>query len=409
MRTCFASDFVTLTESQRVVDADGFLTAPATIAKAGNVQEYRARELDLPGDPNRIVRLYRPRDEVAKAAPTFAKRPITNNHPPGKWVNAENYTKVARGFSDPTVAMDGDSMNTVVNVRDRSAVLDIMSGKAGMSCGYKFSFDDSRKTTPEGVAVDGWMTDIVGNHIAIVERGRGGPECVVADKETTMGTKKIVVDGLPLELDEVAAAAVEKLQAANTKLAADAEAALAAGKEAEAKAVAADAENKTLVAQVETLTKERDALKAAGPKEPSAEQIEKAAAERTAVVGDAAVLAPELKSAGKTLVQIQREALTAGSEKHTAVKTVVDGALAGVALDKATDDVVRVTFAAAVAVAKSDKKANDDSAAVLLSAGGGKGADKKDKTESVAADGSEGLVGQELYAYRLTHRKSATA
>ena len=402
MKTCFVTDLVTLTESQRVVDADGFLTAPATIAKAGNIQSYLASELDLPGDPKRIVRLYRPREEVAKAAPTFAKRPITNGHPKGKRVNSENYRDVSVGESDSLVAMDGDLVNTVVNVRDKKAVLDLMSDKSGMSCGYRFAFDDSKKTTPEGAAVDGWMTDIIGNHIAIVERGRGGPECVVADDHGgTMAMKKIAVDGLTLELDETAAAVVERLQAANVKLAADAESALEAGREAEATAVAADAENKTHLAKIAELSTEIATLKAAGPKEPGQAQIEKAAEERALVIGDSIALTPELKPAGKTVAQIRREALTVGIDKHPGVKTVVDAALAGVAIDKATDDNIRVTFAAAVAVAKGDKRANDDVAAMLLGAGGGKGKD----SGSVAADEDRngGLIGQQAYAWRLTH------
>jgi hypothetical protein len=400
VRTCIVSDFVTLTESQRVVDADGFLTAPATIAKAGNIQSYLASELDLPGDPKRIVKLYRPREEVAKAAPTFAKRPVTNGHPAGKWVDAENYTKVGVGFSDPTVAMDGDLVNTVVNVRDKKAVLDLMSGKSGMSCGYRFAFDDSKKTTPEGAAVDGWMTDILGNHIAIVERGRGGPECVVADHEGA-NMKKIVVDGLTLELDETAAAVVERLQASNVKLAADAEAALAAGREAETTAVATDAENKTHLAKIAELSTQVETLKAAGPKEPGQEQIEKAAEERAIVIGDSVALAPDLKPAGKTISQIRREALTMGVDKHPGVKSVVDAALEGVAIDKASEDTIRVTFAAAVSVAKGDKRANDDSAALLLGAGGGKG----ENSETVAADEDGGLIGQQAYAWRLAHPK----
>lgn len=402
MRECFVTDFFAL--SQRSIDADGFLVAPATIAKAGNVQKYRASELGLDGDPNRIVSLYRPVDEVAKAAPTFARRPVTDNHPPSKWVTADNWSKYGVGEASDKVAMDGDNMNTTITVRNKRTVDAVMSGKAGMSCGYKFSFDESKKTTPEGVAVDGWMTDIVGNHIAVVDRGRGGPECVIADEETPMSTKRIVVDGLPLDLDEVAAAAVEKLQASNTKLANDAKAATDMAEEAEKRAVAADAANKELTAKVETQGKEIEALKKT-PTAPTQEAIEAAAEERNTVVGDAAVLAPDLKPAGKTVDAIRRESITAASAKHANVKAVCDSVLGTVALDKAGPDAVKAIFTSAVGMLRA-AKATDSAAPDMLAAGGG--ADK-DKKETVAADGADGLVGQALFAYRLTHPRRTNA
>jgi hypothetical protein len=402
MRECFVTDFFAL--SKRTIDADGFLVAPATIAKAGNVQEYRAAELGLDGDPNRVVRLYRPRDEVEKAAPTFARRPVTNNHPPTKWVTAENWSQFGVGEAAEKVTMDGDSMNTVVTVRNKRTVDAVMSGKAGMSCGYKFSFDDSRKTTPEGVAVDGWMTDIVGNHIAVVDRGRGGPECIIADEENKpMSTKRIVVDGLPLDLDEVAAATVEKLQATNVKLVGDAEAATKMAEEAEKRAVAADAANKELTAKVEAQGKEIEALKAT-PTAPTQEAIEAAAEERNTVVGDAAVLAPELAPKGKTVDAIRREAITAASAKHETVKAVCDSVLGTVALDKAGPDAVKAIFTSAVGMLRTAKADDKTVAADMLAAGGG----GKDK-DHVAADEADGLVGQEAYAYKLTHRRQANA
>lgn len=401
MRECFVTDFFAL--SKRVIDADGFLVAPATIAKAGNVQEYRARELGLDGDPNRVVRLYRPVDEVAKAAPTFARRPVTNNHPPTKWVTADNWSQFGVGDAGEKVTLDGDSLNTTITVRNKRVVDAVMSGKSGMSCGYKFSFDDSKKTTPEGVAVDGWMTDIVGNHIAVVDRGRGGPNCVIADDERNlMATKRIVVDGLPLDFDEVAAASVEKLQAANVKLANDAKAATDMAEEAEKRAVAADAANKELTAKVEAQGKEIAALKST-PTAPTQEAIEAAAEERNTVVGDAAVLAPDMKPAGKTVDVIRREAITAASAKHANVKAVCDSVLGTVALDKAGPDTVKAIFMSAVGLIRNAKTANDGLAADMLGAGG------KDKKDHVAADGADGLVGQEKFAYMLTHRRQANA
>lgn len=401
MRDCIVGDLFTV--SQRVIDADGFLRAPGVIAKAGNVQEYQAAELGLDGDPTRIIRLYRPRDEVAKSASSFAGKPVTNGHPPGKWVTADNWERYAVGDSDKTCTMQGDDMCTELTFRRKSAIDAVMSGKAGLSNGYKFTFDDSKKTTPEGAAVDGWMTNIQGNHIAIVDRGRGGPGCVIADEErATMGTRSVKIGKRSFEIDAAAADAVDDERDAKEKLAADSEQALTMAKEAEQKAVAAEAANKEHLAKIAALDAEIKQLKEK-PAAPDPALVEKLAEERAGVVGDAAMLAPELKPQGKTVDQIRREALTAGSAKDAKIKTIVDAALTGTEIEKASTDVVRSIFAAAVGVAKTNRTANDDSiAADLLRAGSGQAIGKdKDKT---ANDGTSELVGYEAYCQRLTHR-----
>ena len=50
-----------------------------------------------------------------------------------------------------------------------------------LSCGYHYKPDMSPGTSPEGEKYDGRMTQIVANHIALVEAGRAGPDVMVAD------------------------------------------------------------------------------------------------------------------------------------------------------------------------------------------------------------------------------------
>jgi len=402
MRECRAFDLFML-GTQRVKDADGFLHVPGCIAKAGNVQEYRAAELELDGDPNRVVRLYRPRDEVAKSTVTFARKPLTNEHPPGRWITPDNWERHAVGDSGSAVDMQGDDMVTELIFRKKSAIADLEAGKVALSNGYKFNFDDSKKTTPEGEAVDGWMTAIQGNHIALVDRGRGGPGCVVADvKETHMATRTVKIGKLSFELDATAADAVEAEREDKDKIAADCAAAMKLAEDAEKRAVTAEATAKEQLAKLTAQDAEIKQLKD-NPPAPKPEVVEQLAEERAAVVGDAAVLAPDLKPEGKTVDQIRREALTACVAKDAGIKAVADAAMAGTPIDKAAPEVVKATFSAAASIAKTSRTANDkDSiAADLLTAGSGQG-NGKDKT---AAD-AEGLVGYALFCDRLNHPKA---
>ena len=52
-------------QSSRVFTDEGFLCVPGRVSRTG-IQQYLARELNLDGDPNRIVNVYRPEDEVFK-------------------------------------------------------------------------------------------------------------------------------------------------------------------------------------------------------------------------------------------------------------------------------------------------------------------------------------------------------
>jgi hypothetical protein len=410
MQVCFATDYSTI--SQRTITADGFLVVPGVIAKANNVQEYFAGELDLPGDPSRIVRLYRPLDEVAKAAPSFAGKPITNGHPPGKWVDAENWKQYAVGDS-ADVEMVGDEMRAVLTIRDKAAIEDIMSGrKTGLSNGYKFAFDDKRTTTPSGVAVDGWMVDIQGNHIAGVERGRGGPTCVVADEENEketikMSTRATKIGKLSFELDCTAADAVDVERAEKDKFAVDLEAALKMAQEQESKAIASDSASKEHLARATALDAEVKALKAT-PTAPDPAVIEALAEERATVVADAAVLAPDLKTAGLAVDQIRRQALAEGTAKNAGAKVAVDAALTGVAADKATSEIIKSAFSVAVSSVRTAKAAvaTDSIAVDMLRAGSGQEAE--DKSQVAADDGSD-LVGYERYKWNMCHPNKKTA
>ena len=170
------SDLVEITSSQRKTTAAGYLIVPGNLARAGNVQEYRARELGIDGG-DKIVRLFRPPSEVfrADAIASFEGAPLTVAHPPGA-VDAGNWRAYAVG-EVRDVKRAGDFVVGTLTVRDSEAIRAIVEGKSQLSCGYDFELD----MTP-GSTHDGQMRDIRGNHVAIVDIARGGPELRVADE-----------------------------------------------------------------------------------------------------------------------------------------------------------------------------------------------------------------------------------
>ncbi len=169
------------------VTAEGYIDARARISRAG-IYEYRAFELfDLFKDrePDSIVRVYRPADEVFKAESmaSFAQKPVTDNHP---WepVHAGNFKEHAVGWSGEVFTRDGNFVAGKLRITDAAAVNRVQRGEGELSAGYEA--DITRESgVYEGEAYDAVMRNIVGNHIALVDVGRCGPVCRVGDRAPT--------------------------------------------------------------------------------------------------------------------------------------------------------------------------------------------------------------------------------
>ena len=214
-----AVDRIGLPETSKINDA-GFLVAPAFLARTG-IQEYYASELGLDSYPKgTILRLYRPEDEVfaVDSIKSFENSPLTINHPKD-WVTPQNWSTLAKGEAT-AISRAGDFMAATIIAKSSDAIKHIQSGKKELSNGYMFSLDLTAGITPEGKAYDGVQRNIRGNHVAIVDKARCGSACRIFDSELdgnlggpmAENVKKIVVDGIPLEVTDATAAIIEKLE-----------------------------------------------------------------------------------------------------------------------------------------------------------------------------------------------------
>src|SRR5262249_17369515 len=126
--------------SAREVTKEGFLKAPGRLARAG-IQPYTARELGLPGDGDRIVRLYRDPAEIFRpeTLQSFENATLVNDHPEprGTFVSADNWKRLSVG-EVRDIARDGAFISGVVLVKDEAAKNLIQRGKAALSAGYSF-------------------------------------------------------------------------------------------------------------------------------------------------------------------------------------------------------------------------------------------------------------------------------
>lgn len=305
----FLADRLKITTEREYTD-EGFLKVPARISRTG-IQEYLAVEMGLTDrDSTDVIRVYRPEEEVFNdnSLQSFANKPVTNNHPP-ELVNPSNSKQYSVGMSGPEIARDGMFAKTVLHVTDGDAIKNIESGKVELSNGYTADIEWTSGVTPDGEQYDAIQRNIKGNHIAIVERGRAGPACRVADNlpmtGDTVTMAKITIDGVDFEVSDQAAQAVGKLQARVS----DAE------KEAQKKADEVEAKEDEMEEKAKEAKKTEDSLKAklddAKSKIPTADTLDKLVTERTAVVDTVRKVAPEVKWEGKDADTLRREVVAA--------------------------------------------------------------------------------------------------
>ncbi|WP_334166321.1 DUF2213 domain-containing protein [Achromobacter mucicolens] len=170
----------------RTIDAYGRMhVAVSNISKA-TVNPYRGNEIpdweELGLDPNRIYFLLRDPQELEKAARTFNGIQLLHIHIP---VDASQPRKErVVGTTGTDAAFQAPYLKNSLVVWDAIAIAGIDSEEQKeLSCAYGYRAD----MTPgvyEGVAYDGVMRDIRGNHVALVEVGRAGPDVVVGDSNT---------------------------------------------------------------------------------------------------------------------------------------------------------------------------------------------------------------------------------
>jgi hypothetical protein len=355
---------------------EGFLRADAYVTRAG-VFVYR----DAQGSTRRELR--HPDDVFApESLATLSMRPLTLEHPEGI-VTAENARDLSVGHVGDAPAREDIYVRTPVLVLDAAAVKAVVEGThRETSCGYTCDIEEGAGTY-DGEPYDCRQRNIRYNHVALVQKGRAGPEVRVRLDADSMAQvevssmarganggnvalTKVRKDGVTIELEEGQAQALtmllEKLETA-------------AGQSAQQ---LADMKGKLAEAQqgAETAKGEADAAKA---KADSLEKELKAANDPARVDGLVRARVSLETKARKVLGDgVKLDGLT-----DRQVKTQVLEKLApGVKFDSATGAYLDGRFDAAIDLAGSAALAD-----VRQAADGKAGDAKKDSADPEAARG----------------------
>jgi len=181
-RDALAFDRMTM----RKFDQDGRMHVERCNISKANVCPYFGRE--IPGaaalglEPNRIYRMYRDPAELRAAADSFKNLQLLMLH---TVVNADDSKpEVTVGTIGSDVEFNAPYLTASIAVWTSEAIALIESKQqAELSSSYRYRADMTPGTSPDGVAYDGVMRDIMGNHVALVEKGRAGSDVVVSDSK----------------------------------------------------------------------------------------------------------------------------------------------------------------------------------------------------------------------------------
>ncbi|MEE9659112.1 DUF2213 domain-containing protein [Enterobacter cloacae complex sp. CARB60] len=170
--------------SVRSFDGNGRLQIAKTNISKANVCPYYGKEIPnweaLGLEPDKIYRLWRHPDELKKAAATFNNIPVLSTHIPDFPGDPPRQYRV--GTTHSNCEFDGKYLTVGMSIWDDSAIAGIETGEQKeLSASYQYVADMTPGTTPDGEVHDGIMREIVGNHEALVETGRAGPDVLVAD------------------------------------------------------------------------------------------------------------------------------------------------------------------------------------------------------------------------------------
>ena len=153
-------------------DNSGYLICYDCILARTGSYDYLESEIMQDGDPNKIVKVYRTPEEVfsPEAIASFENKPFCNEHPQDD-VTPENYKDLMVGTIRNIRRGTGDLENCLVGdviVFDPEVQELIKNGeKRELSLGYNTDIihDQSGRYV---------MTNIRGNHLALVDSGRAG-------------------------------------------------------------------------------------------------------------------------------------------------------------------------------------------------------------------------------------------
>jgi uncharacterized protein len=191
--------------TKRLIDGNGWMFIPKNpISKAG-VFPYLGSEIAGAPEPNRIYNVFRPPEELEKAAETFKLLPIIDEHELLGESGTSTDDRPPAGFTGEKVTYEHPYLFAPLKITSPKLMAEIRGGKSELSPAY-FTEYEPCEGVYEGQQYQYIQHIRAGNHLALVERGRTGADVAVLDHQAfTFDTGGL----LPMNLEELLTAVAE--------------------------------------------------------------------------------------------------------------------------------------------------------------------------------------------------------
>jgi len=169
---------------------EGFLVCASVPLTRTGTFEYTSSEVPVEASLDGTVKIQRDDDEVfaQNTIASFEGKPVTINHPEGM-VTPENWSELAHGIVQNVRRGQGEMSDLLLGdllITTEKGIELVKSGLREVSCGYDAQYEQIEKGK-------GRQKEIIGNHVALVTKGRAGSRCTIqdsGDKENTITTKE---------------------------------------------------------------------------------------------------------------------------------------------------------------------------------------------------------------------------
>ena len=244
---------------------EGFLRCRGRLTRANAVFQYQDSQGNEWGELRLEEDVFAP-----DAMESFSMAILTDDHPAGM-VTLENVASVQKGHLGSEISREGLYLVADILITDADLIRRIEAGeKLELSCGYFADVIDFPGTY-QGVPHAKKQTNFQGNHVAVVQEGRAGPECrlmlradaayQVSPPDKKDETMKITLNGKEQEVSP------DQHKALIEMFGEDAVTVMA--EESEDEDMGARDEDMEMSAQMDALKAQNAALKAAADAKPS--------------------------------------------------------------------------------------------------------------------------------------------
>lgn len=197
----------------RQYDTNGWFEIKRNPLSKVGIYDYSGAQIGAPpADASKIFRVYRPATELAdpETLASFKLVPLIDDHTMiGEGFTAPE-TKGIAGVIGEDVYFEGDTLYGNPKIYSKSLAQKIKNGKTELSCGYRCRYD----FTPgewNGQQYDVVQRRLRGNHVALVDEGRMGPEVSILDHKMVITVDAKETTPVDDELKAVLAAIVARL------------------------------------------------------------------------------------------------------------------------------------------------------------------------------------------------------